>query len=82
MGRENLEDTGVKLQNRKIKGSAAKIVDGHLGAVLELVEAVGECGGGGFAEDAEDFETGEFTGAFGGVALCVVEVSGDGDDGL
>ena len=48
----------------------------------EFVEAVGESCGGGLAEDAQDFETGEFAGALGGVALGVVEVSGNGDDGL
>ncbi len=49
--------------------------------LAETLKAVGEGGGGGLVDDALDREAGELAGGFGGGALGVVEISGDGDDG-
>ena len=50
--------------------------------MVAFVESVGERGGGGFVDQAENFESGDAAGVFRGLALRVVEIGGDGDDGL
>ncbi len=82
IGGKNLEDIAVgrgnELEDRNVKGTAAEIVDGYF-ATLLFVEAVGESGGGRLVDEAENFETGDFAGVFGGLALGVVEIGRDGD---
>ena len=81
VGAANLEDTVPELQGRDVEGAAAQVIDGDL-LVLLLLKAVGERGRGGLIDDAQHLETGDLAGVLGGVALGVVEVGGDGDDGL
>ena len=59
---------------------AAEIVDSDF-AALPLVQAVSERSRGRFVDEAEDFETGDFAGILGGLALGIIEIRGDGDDG-
>ena len=49
---------------------------------LRLVEAVGQCGRGRLVDDAQHFKTGDLAGVLGGLALRVVEIGGNSDDGL
>ena len=79
-GGDDFEDALVELEDGDVEGAAAEVVDGD-DAVAIFVEAVGERGGGGFVDEAEDVEAGDAAGVFGGLTLRVVEVSGDGDDG-
>ena len=81
VGGLDLEDAGGDLKDGDIEGTTTKIVDGD-GAVLGLLETVGEGGGGGLVDDAVDGEAGDLAGVLGGLALGVVEVGGDGDDGV
>ena len=81
VGGDDLEDALVQLEDGDVEGAAAEVVDGDE-AVLLLVEAVGERGGGGLVDQAQDLEAGDAAGVLGGLALRVVEVRGDGDDGL
>ncbi len=81
VGGLHLEDAVANFEDGDVEGAAAEVIDGDF-LVLLLVEAVGEGGGGGLVDDAEDFEPGDPAGILGGLALGVVEVGGDGDDGL
>ena len=82
--RLDLEDALLNSQDGHIEGTTTKIVDKDLALLLVilLVETVGESGGGGFVDDTEDVKTGDSTSVLGGGTLSVVEVGGDGDDGV
>src|SRR6266849_3508442 len=84
VGGKNLEDVafggGNQFEDGNVKGAAAEIVDGDFAALL-FVEAVGKRGRGRFVHEAKNFETGDFAGVLGGLALGVVEIGGDGDHG-
>src|SRR6266478_963173 len=69
---------GNQFENGNVERAAAEIIDGYF-ATLLFVEAVGESGGGRLVDEAENFETGDFAGVFGGLALGVVEIGRDGD---
>jgi hypothetical protein len=77
---EHLEDAITHFEHADVEGAAAQIIDGDLLMLVELVEAVGECGGGGLAEDALDGEAGEFARFLRGGTLSVVEEGGHSDD--
>ena len=81
VGGLDLEDAVADFEHGNIERAAAQVVDGDL-LVLLLVEAVGQRGGGRLVDDAQHFEAGDLAGVLGGLALGVVEISGDGDDGL
>ena len=81
VGGLHLEDAVVELENGDVEGAAAEIVDGD-GAVLGAIEAVGERCGGGLVDEAKHFKAGHAACVLGGLALRIVEVGGDGDDGL
>ena len=49
---------------------------------FDLVEAVGERGRGRLVDDAQHFKAGDLAGVLGGLTLRVVEIGGNGDDGL
>ena len=80
--RLHLEHAVADLEDRDVEGAAAEVVDGDgLGFVL-LVEAVGERRRRRLVDDAQYLETRDLAGVLGRLALRVVEVSGNGDDGL
>ena len=81
VGRLDLEDTSLDLKNGDIECTTTQIVDGY-NVVGGLVETVSESGSGGFVDDTEDVETSNLTSVLGGLTLGVVEVGGDGDDGV
>ncbi|MNK62765.1 NAD-specific glutamate dehydrogenase [compost metagenome] len=77
----DFEDAVAQLEDRDVEGAAAEVVDQD-GVVMGLVLTVGERGGGGLVDDAQDFEAGDGAGVLGGLALLVVEVRRNRDDGL
>ena len=80
MGSQDLKDTIVELKNGKVEGAAAQVVDRDLGVLLELVETVGERRRRRLVDDALDLESGQFSGAQGGVSLGVIEIGRNGND--
>ena len=81
VGGEDLEDAVADVEDRDVERAAAEVEDGDL-LVLLLVEPVGQRGGGRLVDDPRDLEAGDLAGVLGGLALAVVEVGRDGDDGL
>ena len=83
VGGLDFEDTVTDLQDGDIEGTTSKIVnsDGLLGGVL-LGKTVSEGSSSGLVDDSLNINTGDLTSVLGGLPLGVVEVGGDGDDGL
>ncbi len=81
VGRLDLEDALLHLENRDIEGTSTQVEDGNYGRVV-TVETVGERGGSGLVDDTENVKTSDGTGVLGGLTLRVVEVGGDGDNGV
>ena len=80
-GREDLEHVAGQLQDRDVEGTATEVVHGHT-LIRRLVVTVREGRGSRLVEDAKHFETGDSAGGFGRASLKLVEVGGNGDDGL
>ena len=81
VGGLHLEDAVADFEHGDVERAAAQVVHRDL-FVLLLVEAVGERGGGRLVDDAEHFEARDLAGVLGGLALGVVEISRNRDDGL
>ena len=81
VGRLDLEDAVADLEDRHVEGAAAEVEDRDL-LVLLLVQPVGERGGRGLIDDAQDVEPRDLARILRRLALRVVEVRRDGDDGL
>ena len=80
----NFEDTTVNGEEGDIEGTTTEIEDEDVVFTFFTlaVETVGDGSSGGFVDDTLDFEAGDGAGVLGGLTLGVVEVGGDGDDGL
>ncbi len=81
VGGLDLDDAFADFEDGNIECTAAEVVDGD-GLVLLFVEAVGEGGSRRLVDDALDVESGDFARVLGGLALGVVEVGRNGDDGF
>jgi hypothetical protein len=78
------EDTTLDVKKGNIESSSTEIVDENVALLVGLAgtETVGDSGSGRLVDDTEDVEASDGTGVLGGLPLVVVEVGGDGDDGL
>lgn len=78
------EDTALDVQERNIESTTTEIVDKDVTFLVGLsrTQTVGNSGGSGLVNDTENVQASNGTGVLGGLTLVVVEVSGDGDDGL
>src|SRR6056297_1210400 len=81
IGGFHLEQAIVDFKHGDVEGAAAKVIDGD-GLRFFLVETIGQRGGCRLVDDAQHFETGDLAGVFGGLTLSVIEIGGNGDDGL
>ena len=78
------EDTALDVKKGDIESSSTEIVDENVALIVGLsgTETVGDSGGGRLVDDTENVEASNGTSVLGGLPLVVVEVGGDGDDGL
>ena len=81
VGGLDLKNAVADFQNGDVEGAAAEVIDGNF-LVFLLVKSVGERGGGWLVDDAQDLQAGDAPGILGRLPLGIVEVGGDGDDGL
>ena len=75
---DDLKDAVMQFENRNIESAAAQVVDGD-NPVLLLVKAVRERSGRGFVHQSKNIKACNPPGVFGGLALRIVEVGGNGD---
>src|SRR6266850_4846703 len=80
---ENLVNVAVvggdQFQNGNIKCAATEIVHSDFSALL-FMQTIGECRGSWLVHKAQNFQSGNFPGVFGGLTLGVVEISRHGND--
>ena len=81
-GCANLDDAVADFEQGDVEGAATEVEDqnGLLG--VTLVQSVCQCSRGGLVDDTKDVEAGDLAGFLGCLTLCVLEVCGDGDDGV
>ena len=80
-GRQNGEGAVLDLNDGDIEGSAAEIVDeDFLGGFV--IQTVGDSGGSRLVDDAQDIQTGNASCVLRGLALAVVKVGRNRDDGF
>ncbi len=79
VGGEDLKDALVQFEDGEVKRAAAQVVHRDFRMFLELVQTVGERGGGRFVEDPFDRQPRQFARPFRRVALGIVEISGHSD---
>ena len=82
IGELDRNDAILDREKGDIEGAAAEVEYQNqlllLGLTIESVRDGGSCGR--LVDDTEDVETRHGAGVLGGLALSIVEVSGDGDD--
>ncbi len=81
VGRLDLKDTVLDLQDGDIEGTTAKIVDSD-NAVSLLLKTVGQSSSGRLVDDTKNVQTGNLTSILGALTLSIVEVGRDSDDGV
>ena len=81
VGREHLEHAVLHTQDRDVEGPAAEVVHGD-DTLFESMEPIGERRRGRLVDDAHDIEAGDPSGVLRRLALAVVEIRRDRDDGL
>ena len=81
VGGQNGENPIDDFQDGNIKRAAAK-VEHRDGLFALALQTISQGCRRGFVDDALDLETGDLAGILGSLALAVVEVGGNGDDGF
>ena len=82
VGGKNLHHAVGKVEQRDVKGATAEVEHQDLLVDVLLVEAICQSCGRGLVDDALHVEARDLAGVLGGLTLGVVEVGGNGDDGV
>src|SRR6516164_4525061 len=81
--RQNLVDVPLvgrnQFQDGDIERAAAEIIHGDQTSLF-FMQTISQRCGGWFVNQAKYFESGDFPGVFGSLALCIVEIRGNRDD--
>jgi hypothetical protein len=79
----NFENTIFNWEDRDIEGTTTEIEDKNVFFFcVFFVKTVGDSGSGGLVDDSLDVEIGNSSSILGGLSLGIVEISGNGDDGI
>jgi hypothetical protein len=81
----NFENTIFNWEDRDIEGTTTEIEDKNVSftwVFLDFVKTVCDSGSGGLVDDSLDVELGNSSSILGGLSLGIVEISGNGDDGI
>ena len=81
IGGFHFEHAIADFQDGNVEGTATKVIDRD-GAALFLFHTVSQRGGGRFIDDAQHVKPGNRAGFLGGLALGVIKIGGNGNDGL
>ncbi len=81
VGRFNFDHAVTHFEDGDVERTATEIEDGNLFIGL-LIEAVGQSGCGWFVDNSLDVQAGDGTGVFGCLALGIVEIGRNGDNGV
>jgi len=81
VGGLDFDDAFADFQDRDIERATAEVIHSD-GLVLALVEPVGQCGRRGLVDDALHLKTSNLAGVFRGLALGVIEVRRNRDNGF
>ncbi len=81
VGREDMEDAAADLQDGDVEGPAAHVKNGHRSGRFG-VQAVSQAGRRRLIDDAQDVQAGDGGRILGRLALVVVEIGRNGDDGF
>ena len=76
---DDFKEAARKPQDGQVKRAAAQVVNGK-DAFGGAVQPVGECGGGGFVQEAQNVNAGKPRGVFGSLPLGIVKIRRYGDD--
>ena len=76
------KDSVTNFQHAHVKCAATQVKDEHGLFLRAFVKAIGQRSGCWFVDNAQHFETSNLAGFFGGRALCVIEISRNGDNCL
>src|SRR4051794_35791630 len=80
-GRENFEKPVLEFEDGDVERAAAEIVDRDA-LVLLVLESVRQRGGGGLIDDAENIQSRDLAGIARGLALTIVEIRRNSNDGF
>ena len=81
-GSLDLKSPIIDSQKGDIKGTATQVVDNDLTLATSAIKTISDSGGCGFVDDTDDVKPSDDASVFRSLSLVVIEVGGDGYDGV